>query len=293
MSNVTFTIGTNRTCRFTSSQVEKVNQAIEILDKVWGSTNFKKAITGFSWTSENGTTFDRFHMSGGMSNDQVWSCISNATNTPTNKSKSKVNISVVPCANANDYNWCVNNGMPCVGVNVNYINCEWYTPVHIACAIMYDYCVNCCGFTGYTNAHMVNCWNSTVPAACCTIVRDCAMKVGKDVNVGQWTAYVNNGTFNCFPCCTTWGTTWNTNTGITAYDNTCVKVNEAICAMQNEIDCLNSIRNKSTDEVNRLTMMMNAVETMNTVCQNMWSTSLDGCETAWMPMGTTKNVVTG
>jgi len=288
MSNVTFTVGTNRNCRFTSAQLTKVNQAIEIFQKVWNSKNFKSAVCDHSWSAENGTTYNRFHMSNGMSNDQVWSCIWNACNEPNATSTNNNTITVMPCASWSDYNWCVNNGTPSVCVNVNYVNCDWYTPVHIASAMMYDFCVNCCGFNGTTIANMAQCWNNTVPAACCTIVRDCAVEVCSDL-VGSWPTVTNTAVWNCFPC----AGTWTVNTYGTNWVNSSVKVNEAICAMQYEIDCLNSVSNKSSEEMNRYTMLVNAVETMNAMCNNMCTTSLDGCESAWMPATTATGATVG
>jgi hypothetical protein len=286
MSNVNFVVGNNRNCRFTSTQIEKVNRAIEIFQKVWASSQFKKAVSSHNWTNETGNTFNRFHMSNGMSNEQVWACIKEACNTPNGAPSPNNTITVMPCANWNDYNWCVNSGIPCVCVNVNYINYDWYTPVHIASSIMYDFCVNCCGFGTATAANNSSWWINTVPAACSRIVRDCAVVVCKDV-VGKWKINTTNS-WNCFPC----AVSWPTNT-VANWMNSGVKVSEAICAIQYEIDCLNNVNKKSSEEMGRYTMLVNAVETMNAISNKMCVTSLDGCETAWMSTANVKNVVTG
>ncbi len=292
MKNVQFNVCGTRTQQFTSSQETKVRKGIEIFQRVVNSPAFKNRVCNYSWTSSNGKTFQRFHMSHGLSNTQVWDCLCNGNVSWNNQYSQQQTFNVVPCATNTDWNNCMTNPSswvcptptsdtatmtmtcPCLCVNVNCLNDKNYTAVHVAAALMYEYCV-CCGFTTEWNGNTVRNWQNTVPAVCSWMVADCCKEVcATDTTVMECMECVNLNDFDCCACSTTFFTnrttaTWNTSVS---------QLDVVISSLEREWNCLNAVTNKTSEEVDRFTCVTNCLDEMRTMRTNLCRTSLDGCD---------------
>ena len=293
MKKVKFEICNTRTRTFTTTQQQKVNTAIDILQKVWASPTFKKQVKNYTWNAADGTMYKRFHLSKGMSNTQVWDCLESGWNwfTPNTNSKTTWTINIVPCCTRNEVVACVTptgfspsiipvptttgNPAPTIWINTAWVNDDNCTPIHIAACIIHEWCV-ACGFTACCNGQRVWNWQNTVPYACGTIVMDvCRRLAAKNKTIAKYWKAVCKTTCNYFACSTEWCFDTLPVDGISP----CVKIDEVIGFVECEMEWLSSIGRKNRDEVNRWTTLSNTLSTLNEMKQNLVRTSLDGCET--------------
>ena len=112
MKNVTFNITASRFRNFTTAQETKVKEGLALFQKVVEDARFKEKVCNFVWTSESGNAFNRFLMSKGMSNTQVFETICNSTGKMMNDTmmmatgNTNMVCNIVPCCNKNEYVYC-------------------------------------------------------------------------------------------------------------------------------------------------------------------------------------------
>ncbi len=296
MKNVTFNITASRFRNFTAAQETKVKEGLALFQKAVEDARFKEKVCNFVWTSESGNAFNRFLMSKGMSNMQVFETICNTTGKMMNDTMmmatgdSTMVCNIVPCCNKNEYVYCcTNTPMTTVCINTNMLNQDWYTPVHVAACIMHEWCV-CKGFCCTTNGTLVSDYPNTVPYACGKTMMQVIKEVcAKDPQVSMYVSQINETNFDCCPC----STSWATDTTVTECVNVCEQVDQVVSALEMEMDMINCISNKSKDEVNRMTVLTNCITTMKDVKNRLTNTSLDGTETVMMPTVERRRVMVG
>ena len=279
MVNVKFNVGSTRTSYFTKNQMAKVKAGIAIFEKVVNNPSFKERIQTFSWTTPSGTTYNRFLLCNGMSNAQVWDCLQSGCEWGTT-SKPSTTMNIVPCGSTTEMTWVVNSPVPTVCINTNVINNTWYTPVHIACCLIHEYCVNL-GFSCHVNGRLVEDWHCTVPAACadicCDIARDMSMS---NTDISNYFRCIDTANFDYFACTTCFhveGYETNTLLWNTRFD-------EIINSMCCEMEWLENAKNRTTDETTRLTTVTDVVNTLRELKTRLYTTSLDGCERVTSPI---------
>ncbi len=274
MVNVKFNIGCTRTAYFTKNQTAKVKAGIAIFEKVINHPSFKERICNFNWTSPEGTTFNRFLFCNGMSNTQVWDCIQDGCDWGTTPGTTTSFVNVVPCCSVSEMGWVANSPVPTICINTNVINNSWYTPVHIACCLVHEYCVNL-GFSCLVNGTPVENWECTVPAACASICCDVARQMSMtDTDLAGYFQWINETNFNYYPCSTCFYVDAYTNT--TAAPNT--RIDELINTMYTELECLQSVTNCTPQETNRLNTVTECLNNLKEIKNRLYVTSLDGCE---------------
>lgn len=280
--NVRFNVTPTRTNRFTTTQAAKVEAGIEIFNKVICSEEFQNRVRNFQWRTAEGTAFNRFYMSNGMSNDQVCDMICNGTNWNWGNNESPV-VNVVPCSTWQEVEaCCTNTTTPCVCIDTNVLNNSWYTPVHVACAIMHEWCCcngfNCCT----TNSRVENWSGNTVPVACAWICKDVCTTVCDTTEVTNWCNMINDQTFDYCACTTTYNV-WTNNTNVISPVN---NIDTCISMMETEMNWLNSSNNVTPDMNSRITVLTNCINTLTEMKTNLCNTSLDGCDVACVPVTT-------
>ena len=293
MMNVKFNIAATRTNFFTPAQAKKVDAGIEIFKKVVTSQNFRDAVCKFNWRTTEGMTYNRFFMSNGMSNEQVWDMICNEF-TWTEKLNNVVSgmmwggattnncavVNVMPCCTRQEVVNCCNDvNNPSICIDTNVLNNTWYTPVHVACAMMHEWCcMN--GFvpTGITSGIENRSMNS-VPLACAWIVKGVCEAVCNTQEVTDWCNTINNNTFTYSPCATTYNC-WTNTTNCTS---TVSMMDQCMNMMAQEMAWLQTCENSTPDVVNRMSVLTNCMNAMNDMKVNMCNTSLDGCDVVCMP----------
>jgi hypothetical protein len=111
-------------------------------------------------------------------------------------------MNVVPCGSVAEMTWVANSPVPMVCINTNVINNTWYTPVHIACCLIHEYCVNL-GFSCHVNGRLVEDWHCCVPAACadicCEIAREMSMS---NTDISNYFRWIDTANFDYFACTT-------------------------------------------------------------------------------------------
>lgn len=282
MVNVKFNVGSTRTGSFTKNQVAKINAGITIFEKVVNSPAFKQKVTEYSWNTPTGTTYKRFLLSNGMSNTQVWECFQKGIEwapAPTTKSATPT-INIVPCCSTTEMTWAANTPVPTICINTNVINNAWYTPVHIACCLVHEYCVNL-GFSCHVNGRLVQDWNSTVPAACADICCEVTRQIGlTKTEISNYFRWIDTANFDYFACTTCFHVTGYETNNLLA--NT--RIDEVINTMCYEVECLEQTKKRTSAETTRLTTVTNAINTLRELKTRLYSTSLDGCERVTSPI---------
>ena len=283
--NVRFNITPTRTNCFTTAQAGKVQAGIEIFQQVINSEEFKTRVNNFQWRTSEGVAFNRFFLSNGMSNAQVCDTISNGTIWTTGTNETIV-VNVVPCSTVQDVEVCCTSTTPCVCIDTNVLNNSWYTPVHVACAIMHEWC--CCnGFNWSTPTARIESWNNnTVPVACAWICKDVCTTVCNNTEVTNWCNTINDTTFDYCACTTTYNVWTNTTNVVSPI----VKIDECINIMECEVNWLNNANTVTPDVTNRITTLTNCITTMNEMKISLCNTSLDGCDVACVPVNTVSAV---
>ncbi len=280
MVNVKFTVGCTRTSYFTKNQTAKVNAGIAIFEKVINSPTFKERINNFSWTTPSGTTYNRFLLCNGMSNAQVWDCLQKGCDWGSMPKSSTTTVNIVPCGSTTEMTWVANSPTPMVCINTNVINNTWYTPVHIACSLVHEYCVNL-GFSCHVNGRLVEDWHCCVPSACadicCEIAREMSMSNTDISNYFRWIDTANFDYFACTTCYHVEGYETNNLLANTRFD-------EIINSMCTEIECLERTTKRNSKETTRLTTVTDVVNTLRELKTRLYSTSLDGCERVTSPI---------
>lgn len=282
--NVRFNLNVSKKMSLTTAQLEKVEKAIEILNQVIANPAFKNMVCAFNWTSENGTTYNRFHMSNAMSNTQVWNCLSNACSNWGNKKVQRANkiIEVVPCMTKATYkneSWSVTSN---VCINSLHLSNSTYTPVHLASAIFHEYCVNCCGFAAMTNGTISEYTEWTIPFACGVLVKDCvASAFPDDFDVQNLAEHCNTSAYNYFPPSMIWKDTEDQEMILS--NTACVKVDQTIYTMEMELDCLENCTERNNEIADRMTVIKNCLDSLRRMRRELFSTSLDGSEVTMMP----------
>ncbi|MEM6966848.1 MAG: hypothetical protein AAF573_18940, partial [Bacteroidota bacterium] len=270
--------------RFTPAQAAKVEAGIEIFNQVISSDEFQNRVSNFQWTTPEGTTFNRFFVSNGMSNEQVCDMICNGVGTIWNGGNGEPPlVNIVPCATVQEVEACCTNPTtPCVPININVINNSWYTPVHVACAIVHEWC--CCnGFTGTTFGVGIGNWsNNTVPVACAWICKDVCPTVCNTTEVTNWCNMINDQTFDYCPCTTTFQVS-PTTTGIVSPIN---NIDACINTIETELSWLRGSNNVTPSVNDRITVLTNCISTLTEMKTNLCNTSLDGCDVFGVPVTT-------
>ena len=280
MVNVKFKVGCTRTSYFTKNQIAKVEAGIAIFEKVVNSPSFKERIINFSWTTPSGTTYNRFLLCNGMSNTQIWDNLVSGCDWATTPTTTPTTVNVVPCGSYSEMTWVVNAPVPTVCINTNVINNTWFTPVHIACCLMHEYCVNL-GFSCHVNGRLVEDWHCTVPAACADICCDIAREMSmSDTEISNYFRWIDTANFDYFPCTTCFYVDGYETTTILA--NT--RIDEIINSMCTEIECLERTSNPTPNETTRLNTVTEVVNTLRELKTRLYTTSLDGCERVTSPI---------
>ena len=289
MVNVKFNVGCSRTAYFTKNQTAKVKAGIAIFEKVVNHPSFKKQICNFNWTAPNGTIYNRFLFSNGMSNTQVWECIQNGCNWGTTSGSTVPFVNIVPCSSASEMTWATNSPVPTVCVNTNVINNNWYTPVHIACALVQEYCV-ALGFSCKVTGSPLENWECTVPAACGAICRDVAHQLSMtDNEIAGYFQWVNETNFNYYPCSTCYYVDTVDNTRAVAS----TRIDELVNTMCTEIEWLKGLSNCTKQETSRLNTVTECLNNLKEIRTKLYTSSLDGCEQVTTPVVETKATVNG
>ena len=208
MMNVKFNIAATRTNCFTPAQAKKVDAGIEIFKKVMTSEEFRNAVCNFKWRTTTGMVFNRFYMSNGMSNQQVWETVCNETSWTkglTNvvdgmmwggtAANNCAVVNVVPCCTREEVMNCCNDvNNPSICIDTNVLNNTWYTPVHVACAMMHEWCcMN--GFCPTGTTMGVENWTvNCVPMACAWICKEVCETVCNTTEVTTWCNTIDNNT---------------------------------------------------------------------------------------------------
>ncbi len=291
MVNVIFNVGSVRTRPFTVNQMKKIEEGIAIFNQIVNSSTFRKRVTNYSWRTDNGTTYNRFHMSNGMSNDQVWDCIEQGFNRPvpaTKKNNTSWVMNIMPCFSVNDIMW--NRGWvnPTVWMDVNCMDQEWYTPVHVACCLVHECCVNM-GFCADYNGQRVEYWRHTVPYACATICCDIICDMAKSNTTWKaWCSHIDSAQFDYCPCSYTYAAQGTTSWCMSP----CARIDEVITWLNTEVQWIEDCNKPTTDEVNRMTTLTNTINSLREMKSKLFVTSLDGCERVGIPHTEMTTVVT-
>ena len=280
MVNVKFNVGCTRTCYFTKNQIAKINAGIAIFEKVVSNPEFKERVTNFNWTTPSGTTYNRFLLCNGMSNTQVWDCLESGCEWGTMTNTPATTVNVVPCGSTTEMTWVANAPVPTICINTSVLNNTWYTPVHIACCLIHEYCVNL-GFSCHVNGRLVEDWHCTVPAACADICCDIAREMSvSNTEISNYFRWIDTANFDYFPCTTCYRVEGYETTNLLA--NT--RFDEIINSMCTEMECLERTPNRTPAENKRLTTVTECVGTLRELKTQLYATSLDGCERVCSPI---------
>ncbi len=286
MKNVTFNISASKFRCFTSAQEAKIKAGIQLFQKVVNDQHFKEKICNFVWTSEHGNRYERFLMSNGMSNMQVFDDLCNMLNkvmpsrSTDAKSMQDMTCMVMPVANKMEYEMIAKmNTVDCVCLNVSMLSKDWFTPVHVASTLMHEWCI-AQGFSCTRNGVLVNDYFYTVPFACGRMM----MEVAKDVYGSDpaWSKYfmeIKDTNFDYCAC----SSMYCCDMVMFECPNVCEQVDQVIATCETELDWLNCTANKTQDEVNRMTILANCISSMKEMKMRMFHTSLDGSEAIMMP----------
>lgn len=290
--NLKFNITSSRMNFFTVAQADKVDAGVEIFKQVICSEEFLCKVKSFQWRTSDGVAFNRFYLSNGMSNQQVAEMICKGLHRKNDlinivKTTAAEVVNIVPCRNQNDFENIYNNTITCcVGVDPNMLNNSWYTPVHLACAIMHEWC---CwnGFNSSPSTTKMENWSgNTVPVACAWITKDVAEMVCHSSEVSNWCRRINNRTFDYCACSITYQTSISQMSNISPI----VKIDECINMMELELNWLTICKNVTPDISNRMTVLNNCIRMMNQMKLNMCNTTMDGSDWACVPVNSISTI---
>lgn len=290
--NLKFNITSSRMNCFTAAQAAKVDAGVEIFKQIICSEAFLNKVNNFQWRTTDGVAFNRFYLSNGMSNKQVSEMICQGLHRKNDlinmvKPTPVEVVNIVPCSNQKEIENIYNNTITCcIGADTNMLNNTWYTPVHLACAIMHEWCCwngfNC----SPTSTKMENWSGNTVPVACAWITKDVAAAVCNSSEVSNWCGMINNRTFDYCAC----STTYLTSISDTVCISPIVKMDECINLMELEMNWLTTCKNVSPDVSNRMTVLNNCIRMMTQMKLNMCNTTMDGSDWACVPVNTMSSV---
>ena len=290
--NLKFNIISSRMNSFSTAQAAKVDAGVEIFKQVISSEEFLNKVNNFQWRTSDGVAFNRFYLSNGMSNQQVGDVICKGLNRTydlinTVKPSSIPLVNIVPCSNQQETENFHNNTITCcIGVDTNMLNNSWYTPVHVACAIMHEWC---CwnGFNSSpTSTKMENWSGNTVPVACAWMTKDAAASVCNSSEVTNWCGMINNLTFDYCACSTTYSTWSLTQNCISPI----VKMDECINMLEMELTWLTACKNITPDVTNRITVLNNCLRMITQMKLNICNTTMDGSDWACVPVNSMTSI---
>jgi len=279
---------------FTSAQAAKVDAGVEIFKQVISSEEFQSKVNNFQWRTSEGVAFNRFYLSNGMSNLQASEVICKGENRKNDlinvvQPTAVPVVNIVPCSNQKEtenfhnqpsYGLDNNNISCCIGVDTNMLNNGWYTPVHVACAIMHEWCCwngfNC----NPTSSKMENWSCNTVPVACAWMTKDVAAAVCNSTEVSNWCGMINNRTFDYCAC----SMTYSSVSAGTNCISPIVKMDECINIMEMELNWLTTCKNITPDVTNRITVLNNCMTLMTQMKLNICNTTMDGSDWACVPV---------
>ena len=287
-----YNITSSRMSYFTDAQAAKVDAGVEIFKQIVCSEEFLNKVKNFQWRTSDGVAFKRFYLSNGMSNQQVGEMICDGfprTNSVINQMKpSSIEVmNIIPCGSQKEMEIINSNSVSCViGIDTNMLNNTWYTPVHLACAIMHEWCCwngfNC----SLPSTRMENWSGNTVPVACAWITKDVAAVVCKSSEVSNWCGMINNQTFDYCACSITYATS-NSNL---IYISPIVKMDECINMIELEMNWLTSCKNIFPDVSNRITVLSNCMRMMTQMKLNMCNTTMDASDWACVPVSSISKI---
>lgn len=284
--NLKFEITSSRMNSFSTAQAAKVDAGVEIFKQVICSEEFLNKVNNFQWRTSEGIAFNRFYLSNGMSNQQIGEVICkglNRTYDLVNIAKqSSVSVAnIVLCSNRQDVKRIYNNRITCyLGVDTNMLNNSWYTPVHVACAIMHEWC---CwnGFNGSpVSTRMENWSGNTVPVACAWMTKDVAAAICNSSEVSNWCGMINNRTFDYCACSTIYPTLSSTQNCISPI----IKMDECINMLEMELSWLTASKSITPDVTNRITVLNKCLSMMTQMKLNICNTTMDGSDWACVPV---------
>ncbi len=284
--NLKFNITSSHMNSFSVAQAAKVDAGVEIFKEVISSEEFFNKVNNFQWRTSDGEAFNRFYLSNGMSNQQICDVICKEGN-PTHdlinieKPNSVPVINIIPCSNQLEMENIHNNTITCcIGVDTNMLNNSWYTPVHVASAIMHEWCC----WNGFNcsppSTRMENWSGNTVPVACAWMTKDVAASICNSTEVSNWCGMINNRTFNYCACSVTYSTLFSNQNCISPI----VKMDECINMLEIELNWLTSCKNITPDITNRIKVLNNCLSMMTQMKLNICNTTMDGSDWACVPL---------
>lgn len=286
--NIKFNITPTRTNFFSKAQSEKVDAGVEIFKQVLNSDEFFKRVKNFQWRTSDGIAFNRFYLSRGMSNQQVGEAICRGLHRQQgliNVIKSNVNIviNIVPCGNRQEAESVYNNTITCcLGIDVVKLNHPWYSPVHVACALMHEWCCwNGFSYGDALVAKMENWSGNTVPIACAWITKDIAASVCNSPEVSTWSSRIKNKNFDYCACSITYSMGFSS-----SYCSPVLRLDELINLLEKELSWLTTCENKTPDISNRIAVLSKSLKLTNQMKLNLCNTTLDGSEWMHFPVNT-------
>jgi hypothetical protein len=281
-----FNVKSSLTNYFTDTQAAKVDAGVEIFKQVISSDEFQSKVKNFQWRTSEGVAFNRFYLSNGMSNEQICDVICKGVNhnqslINTVKETNFTVVNIVPCVNKQEAENCWNNTFtPCIGINTNLLNNTWYTPVHVACAIMHEWCTwN--GFNCSPTTSKLESWSSnTVPVACSWVCKDVCATVCDSPEVANWCDQINNQTFDYCACSTTFNVPSETTNSVSPI----LKIDECINLLEKEMNSLTTCNDVIPDVTNRITVLSDWVKMMTHMKLKLCNTSIDGSDWTYVPV---------
>ncbi len=287
-----FNITASQQNSFTVAQAAKVDAGVEIFKQVICSEEFLNKVNNFQWRTSEGVAFNRFYLSKGMSNHQIGDVICKGLNREYDlinvvKPNAVPVLNIIPCTNQKEAESFYNNTLTCcLGVDTNMLNNSWYTPVHVACAIMHEWCCwngfNC----SPTSTKMENWSGNTVPVACAWMTKDVAAAVCNSTEVSNWCSMINNRTFDYGACSTTYLSSSPSVNCISPI----VKMDECINMMEMELNWLTACENITHDVTNRITVLNNCMSMMTQMKLNICNTTMDGSDWACVPVNSISSI---
>jgi hypothetical protein len=284
--NLKFNITSSRMNFFSTAQAAKVDAGVEIFKQVICSEEFLHKVNNFQWRTSNGVAFNRFYLSNGMSNRQVGDAICKGLNRKYDlinivKPSTVPVVNIIPCSNQQETEYFHNNTITCcIGVDPNMLNNTWYTPVHVACAIMHEWCC-WSGFNFSPASTRLENWSgNTVPVACAWMTKDVAAAICNSSEVSNWCGMINNRTFDYCAC----SITYLTSISATVCISPIVKMDECINTIEMELNWLMACENITPDVTNRITVLNNCLSMMTQMKLNICNTTMDGSDWACVPV---------
>ena len=290
--NLKFNITSSRMNSFSTAQAAKVDAGVEIFKEVISSEEFLSKVNNFQWRTSDGVAFNRFYLSNGMSNQQIGDVICKGLNRTYDlinivKPSSVPVVNIIPCNNQHETDDFHNNTITCcIGVDTNMLNNSWYTPVHVACAIMHEWCCwngfNC----SPASTKMENWSGNTVPVACAWMTKDVAASVCNSSEVRNWCGMINNRTFDYCACSITYSNLSSNQNCISPI----VKMDECTNILEMELNWLTACKNITPDVTNRIKVLNNCLSMMTQMKLNICNTTMDGSDWACVPVNSMTSI---